>query len=166
MQWEKGPTGNYLLVEDSKTLATVSINHGSSIFRISSPVTQRALLLHKEGFWKNKIALKNEYGHKLGQLYPAKWNDDGGMLELEGKKFRYKLRNNPLAEIVVLDETGTIELLTCGLHTSGNETGLRLNKNGQFADADLQYILFALAWYIFLPIAQENIPGYALSAAG
>lgn len=166
MQWEKGPAGNYLLVEDGKSLANVSINHGSSVFRISSPTTKRAFLLHKEGFWKNKIALKNEYGHKLGQLYPSKWHN-GGILELEGKKFRYQFRNNPLVEIVILNETGTDELVVCGLQgEAGKAVGLRLSKPGELADADLQYILFALAWYMFLPIAQENIPAYGLLPTG
>jgi hypothetical protein len=165
MQWEKGPSGNYLLVEDGAILATVSINHRSHSFRIACPASKRVLLLHKAGFWRHRTVLKNEYGHKIGQRYPAKPNN-GGVLEFEGKRFRYKLHKTPLAEIVVLNEAGTVALLTCGLGTNTTGTVPPFKTNETMADAEEQYLLFALAWYLFSPVVPQSTPAHALSAAG
>lgn len=165
MQWKKITTGiaqTYQLIEGNSTLATISINHGSSILRTMCQSIQRVFFIHKEGFWKNRTVLKNEYGQKIGKLYYEKAHADMGIVEIEDKKFQYTFRNNPLAEISVYKEGGSQPVVACGLTTKEGQTTVKLTRYGNFADADMQYILFALSWYLFLPIAKENTLTYAM----
>lgn len=165
MQWKKSATGQsqaYLLMEGENTLVNISINHGSAILRATCQSFQRVFLIRKEGFWKNKTVIKNEYGHKLGQLYYPKWQENNGVVEFEDKKFQYSLKNNPLAAIEVYNEGEASPIVACGLDSKNGQTTVQLTRDGGFANTDLQYILFALTWYLFLPIAQENVVAYAM----
>jgi hypothetical protein len=165
MQWKKitaGVAQTYQLIEGNNTLVTISINHGSSILRAMSKSIQRVFFIHKEGFWKNRTVLKNEYGQKIGKLYYEKSHADTGIVEIEDKKFQYAFRNSPLAEIAVFNEGETNPVVACGLATKDGQTMVKLNRDGNFADKDMQYILFALSWYLFLPVAQEHTLAYAV----
>lgn len=164
MQWKKiaaGVAQTYQLIEGNHTLATISINHGSSILRTMCQSIQRVFFIHQEGFWKNRTVLKNEYGQKIGQLYHEKAHANTGVVEIEDKKFQYAFSNNPLAEIAVYNEGESSPIVACGLTAKEGQPMVKLTRDGNFADSDILYILFALSWYLFLPIAQENTVSYA-----
>lgn len=164
MQWKKiaaGVAQTYQLIEGNNTLATISINHGSSILRTMCQSIQRVFFIHQEGFWKNRTVLKNEYGQKIGKLYYEKAHADTGIVEIEDKKFQYTFKNNPLAEIAVYEEGDNKPVVACGLTVKEGQTAVKLTSGGRFVNEDIQYILFALSWYLFLPIAQENTLTYA-----
>jgi hypothetical protein len=165
MQWKKitaGVAQTYQLIEGNNTLVTISINHGSSILRAMSKSIQRVFFIHKEGFWKNRTVLKNEYGQRIGKLYYEKSHADTGIVEIEDKKFQYTFRNGPSAEIAVFTEGETNPVVACELVANEGQTMTKLNRDGNFADRDMQYILFALSWYLFLPVAQKHDLAYAV----
>ncbi len=159
MQWKKigaGVRHTYQLTEGNHTLATISINHGSSVLRTMCQSIQRVFFIHKEGFWKNRTVLKNEYGQKMGNLYYEKVPTDKGIVEIDNRRFQYAFSNSSLAEITVYNEGEQAPLLACSLAPEEGQTMIEPAKQQHFANADLQYLLFALTWYLFLPAAQEN----------
>jgi hypothetical protein len=165
MQWKQvssSPSHVYHLTEGDKVLLTLTINYKSSSLRAECTSAKRAFFIHKEGIWKNRTVLKNEYGYKIGQMYYEKWHSDNGIVEIDDKKFRYLFRNNPLAEIAVFNEGETEPVVACGLATVSGQTTVKINHNGEFEDADMKYMLFALTWYLFLPVAQENTVALAM----
>jgi hypothetical protein len=165
MQWKlisSSPSNVYQLVEGDTILLTLTINYKSSSLRAECTTSKRAFFIHKEGLWKNKTVLKNEYGYKIGQMYYEKWHSDNGIVEIDDKKFRYIYRNNPLAEIAIFNEGETEPLVACGLATVAGQTTVKINKDGEFEDADMKYMLFALTWYLFLPVAQDNTLALAM----
>ncbi len=165
MQWKlisSSPSHVYQLVEGDKTLLTLTINYKSSSLRAECTSAKRAFFIHKEGIWKNRTVLKNEYGYKIGQMYYEKWHSDNGIVEIDDKKFRYLFRNNPLAEIAIFNEGETEPIVACGLATVAGQTTVKINQDGDFEDADIKYMLFALTWYLFLPVAQENTLAFSM----
>ncbi len=165
MQWKQVstiPSHVYQLTEGDKVLLTLTINYKSSGLRAECKSSQRAFFIHKEGIWKNKTVLKNEYGYKIGQMYYEKWHADNGIIEIDGRKFRYLYRNNPLAEIAIFNGDETEPVVACGLAAEAGQTTVRVSQDGDFEDADMKYMLFALTWYLFLPMAQENTVDFAL----
>jgi hypothetical protein len=96
-------------------------------------------------------------------MYYEKWHSDNGIVEIDDKKFRYLFRNNPLAEIAIFNEGEREPVVACGLATVSGQTTVKINHDGEFEDADMKYMLFALTWYLFLPVAQENTVDFAMS---
>jgi hypothetical protein len=166
MQWKQVSSGSahvYHLADGDNILLTLTINYKSSSLRAECASAKRAFFIHKEGIWKNRTVLKNEYGYKIGQMYYEKWHSDNGIVEIDEKKFRYIFRNNPQAEIAIFNEDETEPVVICGLATVTGQTTVKINRDGEFEDADMKYMLFALTWYLFLLTAQENTVDFAMS---
>jgi hypothetical protein len=161
MQWKSvgnHPKMVYELSDGDEVVLSLEINYSVSAFRAECKSSKRVFFIDKEGFWKNRTVLKNEYGQTVGKLFYEKLYSDTGTVEIDSKKYKYKYRNNPMAELVFFNENINVPIVSCGLAPAGNgHTKVRLSKDKNFPDPDLLYQLFALSWYLFLPIAQENV---------
>jgi hypothetical protein len=165
MQWKQvstNPLHVYHLTEGDNVLLTLTINYQSSSLRAECKSSKRAFFIHKEGLWKNKTVLKNEYGYKIGQMHYEKWYADNGTIEIEDRKFRYLYRNNPMAEIAIFNGDETEPVVACGLAAVSGQTTVKVSQDGDFEDVDMKYMLFALTWYLFLPVAQESTIDFAV----
>ncbi len=165
MQWKsvgRHPKMIYELRDGEKVVLSLEINYSTSAFRAECKSAKRVFFIDKEGFWKNKIVLKNEYGQIIGRLYYEKFYSDTGTVEIDKTKYKYKYLNNPMAELVFFNENINEPVLTCGLAPGDNgHTKVKLSKDKNFPDPDSLYQLFAVSWYLFLPIAQENTMDFA-----
>lgn len=83
--------------------------------------------------------------------YTEKWYANSTIIEYKGKKLVLKIRNNPLAEYVLYDVNK--EILAYRLETVSGKAEVKIKSNTS------DYMFDYLLWYVFLPIAQENI-GY------
>jgi hypothetical protein len=164
MHWivkSKNPLEVYELREDASVKLTYSVNPKLSSFRADCKTTKRNFFIEREGFWGNKVVLKNEYGVAMGRLLHARWWGNEGTIELDGEKFRYRYRNNPMSEIVFYKTNPEEPLLACGLIGHHGTTDVKLHKGRELPADDLTYLLFALSWYLFLPVAKEHVVEYA-----
>ncbi len=164
MKWEYLPSkGNeevYSLQHNEKELLCLYYHPYTQSARVEYAHERRVFLIRKEGFLKHKTVLCNEYGIRIGQL--GNGHDDGGVLEINKERFTFSIRNNPLAEMVIAREHDPKEILfTCGLKTDTGSAHVELaapSKNIQTP----HFLLMALCWYLFLPVAKEHVVEYAM----
>ena len=100
-------------------------------------------------FWKSNFEIKDENQAIILKSFTEKWYANSTILDYKGNKLKLKVRNNPLAEYVIFD--GEKEILAYALDTNLGKPSVRINSNSS------DYLLHFLLWYIFVPIAQENI---------
>ncbi len=164
MYWQQissSPLLGYELIENDTPVLTLHINYKSSIFRAECKSARRLFFIDRDGFWKNKVVLKNEYGIPIGKLSNGKVFDNSGIVDIEGQHYRFKYVNNPLAELVFYKDNQSEPLVSCGLLADQGNISVQLKQGTQIGDTDIKYFLFALSWYLFLPVAQENTTAYA-----
>ncbi len=156
MRWETvTSTSNnevYHLYKDDKKILTLAFNPFSNSARVECEKQKRVFLVRKEGFLRNKIVLRNEYGIKIGEL----GHDKENFIDVNEERFYYTIRNNPLAELVLYKESEDRPFVTCGMSTKEGDTAVTFTKDKKLSDTTHPGLLMALCWYMFLPVAKEN----------
>jgi len=157
MRWETvASTSNnevHHLYKDDKKILTLSFNPFSNSARVECEKQKRVFLIRKEGFLRNKIVLRNEYGIKIGELgHDNKEN----FIDVNDERFYYNIDNNPLPELVLYKESKDRPFVTCGLSTKEGNQAVKFTKDKNLADTTHPGLLMALCWYMFLPVAKEN----------
>ena len=69
--------------------------------------------------------------------------------------------NNPMAELVLYKESIDHPFVTCGLSTKEGNPSVNFTKDKKLSDATHPGLLMALCWYMFLPVAKENVAEFA-----
>lgn len=162
MKWESATTSNntevYNLYKEEKKLLTLTLNPFSSSARVECESEKRIFLIRKEGFLRNKTVLRNEYGVKIGELGSESREQ---FITVNNERIYYTIHNNPLAELVLYKESKDKPLVTCGLSTENGNTGVYFSKENNASAIPHPGLLMALCWYMFLPVAKENVAGVA-----
>ena len=162
MRWETvSSTSNnevYHLYRDDKKILTIALNPFSNSARVECEKQKRVFLIRKEGFRRNKIVLRNEYGIKIGEL--GHENKDN-FIDVNDERFYYTIHNNPMAELVLYKESIDYPFVTCGLSTKEGNPSVNFTKDKKLSDATHPGLLMALCWYMFLPVAKENVAEFA-----
>ena len=162
MRWETvSSTSNnevYHLYKDDKKILTIALNPFSNSARVECEKQKRVFLIRKEGFRRNKIVLRNEYGIKIGEL--GHENKDN-FIDVNDERFYYTIHNNPMAELVLYKESIEHPFVKCGLSTKEGNPSVNFTKDKKLSDATHPGLLMALCWYMFLPVAKENVAEFA-----
>ena len=164
MKWEMATdTENqqiYELWHKDKKLLTVDFHPFTNSARIEYAAEKRVFMIRKEGFRRNKTVLRNEYGVRIGQLGYERSSAVEGTIELNDEKFSYTIQNNPLAEVIIYRDTPDKPFVVCGLRSDNGNTSIKYGKEGPLKASE-HFLLMALCWYMFLPVAQESKLEYA-----
>lgn len=159
MRWESTAAANnnevYRLYKDDKKLLTLTYNPFSSSARVECDKEKRIFLIRKEGFLRNKTVLRSEYGFKIGELGTE---NKQHFITVNDERIYYTIHNNPLAELVLYKESKDKPLVVCGLSTDNGNTGVYFSKDNTNNTIPHPGLLMALCWYMFLPVAKENVP--------
>ena len=163
MKWvltnnKKALLQEYHLLDEKNTKAIVKYNPVHRSARISIGDRHRLFFIESAGSLTGKYIFKNEYGLEVGMMSNDRWGKEGS-ITIESKKYIYKIQNNPLAELTIYDGGTHKALVSCGVSTGINGTSLSLSQ--QTNNADSNYLLLGLCWFLFLPVAKENIVEYA-----
>lgn len=163
MKWvmtnnKKALLQEYQLTEQGSVKVIVKYNPAHRSARITIGDKHRLFFIESAGSLTGKYIFKNEYGMAVGMMSNDKWGKEGA-ISIEAKKFIYKINNNPLAELTIYDGDTGKALVNCGLATGINGTALSLSQQTNTADSN--YLLLGLCWFLFLPVAKENIVEYA-----
>lgn len=163
MRWENvSSTSNqevYQLWHKDKQVLTLTLHPFSNTARVESAAEKRVFLIRKEGFLRNKVVLRNEYGIKIGELGLEKNKEN--FIDVNNERFYYSISNNPLAELVLYKETKEQPLIVCGLNVDKGNPAIHFKKD-KTATAPHPELLMALCWYMFLPVAKENAVEFAM----
>lgn len=164
MKWEIASSSSrqeiYELWHNDKKLLTLDFHPFTNSARIEYADEKRVFLIRKEGFLRNKTVLRNEYGVRIGQLGYERSNASEGVIDLNNEKFFYTIHNDPLAELVIYRETKEKPFVICGLKADNGNTSVKFSKENQLSPTQ-HFLLMALCWYMFLPVAKENMAEYA-----
>lgn len=96
--------------------------------------------------------MTDQTGAIILKVYPKNWYGNRSMLEYDNKVYELFIHNNPLAEWVIADNDSL--LLAYGLDSSTGQVGLKITAPE--APIAQDWLLHALLWYLFVPIASEE----------
>jgi len=127
--------------------------------RISCMGEQRLFFIERAGFSNTRFTFKNEYGFAIGKLLIETLHTEGGTIEIEEKKFHYRLHTSPVPELAIYEHDRMQPLLSCSFtkNTAGENILSPANKETIHEYASL---LLGLCWYLFNPALNENTIGY------
>jgi hypothetical protein len=163
MKWElaSASSGNevYSLYKEDKKVLTVTINPFSHTARVDCEKQKRVFLIRKEGLLRNKTVIRSEYGIKIGEL----GQENGkAYIDVNDERVFYTTKNNPLAELVLYKGSPSEPLVSCGLKTEDDKAGISFKKESSLSSTSHPGLLMGLCWYMFLPVARENVVAYAV----
>ncbi len=102
--------------------------------------------------------MRNEYGIKIGELGQ---DNNVNFIDVNDERFFYSIENNPLAELVLYKETKERPFVSCGLSTKNGNAAVKFSKDKILSETAHPGLLMALCWYMFLPVAKENVAEFA-----
>lgn len=143
------------LWKETQKLMTLELNLFSQTAKIECYSSRRIFKIDKEGFLRHKTILKNEYGVKIGELSLENWFSHEGIILLNTQRYKYTIRKNALAELIVYNESAQTPLISCGLQLNKGNASIDFKHHSNTEKQSI--FLMALAWFLFLPIAKENI---------
>lgn len=149
--WKTVDQRLYSFELNSKLIGTVEVVYSHFDRKALFTIENKVYTLNYNGFWKSNFVITDEKENVILTSRVEKWYASTTILEYKGKQLELKIRNNPLAEYVIFD--GDYEILAYALSTENRKATVRINTNTSENDNLLDFLL----WYIFLPIAQENI---------
>ena len=149
--WKKIGEGNYALYKEESKLGNLSIQTSLFERKAALDIDNQTYNLKHTGFWKNNIEISDAHGNVVLKTHTQKWYSNTTIIEFEGKQLQLLIRNNPLAEYAILE--GEKEILAYGLDVKDGKAVTRI----QTAIQNKSYLLDCYLWYLFVPVAQENM---------
>ncbi len=149
-KWESTGEGKYAFFDNGKEIGSIEIARATSESTAQAKIGSREITLKKTGTWKNTIEITDKKDVVIAKAYPENWYANVWKLDYAGKTYTLKVRNNPMAEYVIV--RGNEEIISYGLTTNKGKTGVKINSNQTEPD----YIFDYLLWYLFAPVAFEN----------
>ena len=123
--------------------------------RITCMGRQRLFFIEQTGFGNNRYTFKNEYGFAIGKLLIENLHTEGGTIEIEEKKFHYRLHAAPAPQLVIYEHSDVQPLVTCSF--AKKDDGLNLvSSNNKETIHEYASLLLGLCWYLFTPGLAEN----------
>jgi hypothetical protein len=146
--WEKINNEQYQLIGDEVAVGILQIDFKTmnAVFK----TFENEFYFTRKGVWKSKLDISDKNGAIIAKNYFEKWYDHQSILEYNGKKYKFAVRNNPMAEYAILDDEKLI--LAYGLHPENSKIKVKITRQ----DAYLDYVLDALIWLSFATVAEEN----------
>ena len=133
------------LWSDSSKLAGIIFSSHTHIARIMSDIGKRLFFFEKKGLFNQRAVITNEYGVMIGMVEED--SSGKGILQLDGKKYRFAFDKYNPGEIAVFDEKLDHRLFSCNFNDALPITkGSRSLLNTKFP-----WLLLALCWYAFQP---------------
>jgi hypothetical protein len=147
--WKSLGDNTYILFNSEKE---------SGKFTFFNTLNSKAIAIQNEqefhftrtGFWKSKIEISDKLGQKIAEIYAEKWYSNAHILDYKNKSYKLVVRNNPMAEWVLLDNNK--EILAYQLSTQNGKATVKITSASEENEVLFDYIL----WYLFRPIALEN----------
>lgn len=151
--WVKIGTSKYKFLVDHKEIGTLDISLSSTDSKAIAKINNNEFIIRRTGFWKTVVEITDQNNILIAKVFPEKWYANSLTLDFNSSKYKLLIRNNPLAEYAILNQNKVI--LAYGLNT-GNDNGM-VNLKITNSEGNNHYILDMLLWYLFVPIAAENM---------
>ena len=149
--WKKIGEGNYALLKEESKLGSLCIQTNLFERKATIAINNQTYNLKHTGFWKNNIEITDANGNVVLKTHTPKWYANTTIIEFEGKQLQLLIRNNPLAEYAILE--GEKEILAYRLDIQEGKAVTRIQTDIH----NKSYLLDFYLWYLFVPVAQENM---------
>jgi hypothetical protein len=133
---------NYQLKENDEAVLDISYKPGTHIARVEADNERRMLIIEDEGLLRIKMAIKNEYGVRIGSLIYDNFSDTHGSVEIEDHKFRFFIQHEPARELHIYKGSRRNLIYSCQLSFDGGN--LKETKSHSVSS------IIAVTWYLFL----------------
>jgi len=158
MNWETVTSGIghkvYALWNNGHKLLTLAFNSSSNYAKVESEGEKRAFSMRYEGFLKNRLVMRNEYGVRIG--YISTENKEN-LITFKDEKLFYSITAGKEPRVIIYKESADKPLVECELKLS-NDRGILSSDRSVSTH---QSLLLALCWYLFLPVGHEGAVEYA-----
>lgn len=149
-KWQKTAEGRYSFLFNDKEIGHMEIDLKSSDTKAIFKTGDNDFILRRTGLWKTSLEISDGKGIVISKASVEKWYANSYSLEHHGKKYKLMIRNNPLAEWVILENSK--ELLSYGIDVDNGQILVKITSGKGNQDSLLDFLL----WYLFLPIVNEN----------
>src|SRR5882757_8423127 len=150
MNWETVTSGigykAYALWNDGRKLLTLGFQSSSNFVKIESEGEKRVFTIRYEGFLKNKMVMRNEYGVRIG--YVSTENKEN-LIAFNDERLYYTITNDKEPQVIIYKESPDKPLAVCALTLDNDKSILPSVKHS----ATHQSLLLALCWYLFSTVA-------------
>jgi hypothetical protein len=147
MRWTQVYTSPELetfeLWEENSKLLSLDYHPFTNAARIEHAAERRVFMIRREGFLRNRVVLRNEYGIHIGQLLHDKHNRRSGNIELGNEKFNFVLSDAENGQLR-MSRSKSDESLVCDF-----SQGIPAGNTGTLT-ATQQCLLMAFSWYLCL----------------
>jgi len=152
MNWETvtSDLGNkvYALWNNGRQLLTMASSSGSNFVKLECEGIKRTFQIRYEGFKKNRIVMRNEYGVRIGQV---KTENKEQFIELNDRKYFFSVDQSDKAKVSIFDESRQNEVASCELNPVNEK-----NKLTNLKDTSNHHgLLLALCWYLFATVSPQ-----------
>ena len=138
----------YALWNNGHKLLTLAFNSSSNYVKIESEGEKRAFSIRYEGFLKNRIVMRNEYGIRIGYVSAEGEN----LIAFNDEKLHYAVSDDPEPQVIIYKESINEPLAVCALTLDNDKSVLPSVKPA----AAHQSLLLALCWYLRLHVRRES----------
>ena len=149
--WMTIGQGEYAFLSFDQEVGTMHIERGTLERKAICQIGNDTFTIRRKGFWGTNLEVLDQQGIEVARLYAEKWFANHFKLEFEGKTYKIVVRNNPMAEYAIIEDNQVI--LAYGLDTNEGSVVVRINS---YLAPEQRFFDFLL-WYLFLPIATENM---------
>jgi hypothetical protein len=139
---------NYQLKENDKTVLDIRYKPEMHIARVETDNERRVLIIEDEGLLKIKLAIKNEYGVRIGSLSYDNFSDTHGSVEIENTNFRFIVKNSPVSELNIYKGSRRNIIYSCQFTADDNRSKI---ERSTYSSA-----IISLSWYLFSKGAVKN----------
>lgn len=150
-EWSIVGEGKYLFCVNNIQLGEMEITLNSIDSIATCQIEDKEFTIRRKGFWKSSIDIVDNGGKIIAKTYIEKWYANSSVLEFDDKKYKLILHNNPLAEYSIIDDGKN--LVSYGLAADNGKVNTRITGE----DNHSNYLFDFLLWYLFVPIATENM---------
>ena len=146
----------FALWNNGRQLVTLAFNPSSNTARIECEDQKRVFLIRKQGLFRSKTVLMNEYGVTIGHTGSIGHEN---FVELDNHRFFYSVdEKEGLIRIFSGSKENPIAIYEMSVDALDKET----SRDRRLSDKTYYSLLMTLCWYLFQPAGQQRS---ALTAA-
>lgn len=149
-KWNTVGERQYTFSVEGKDVGSMKIDLNTLATIATAKIGDKDYTIKRTGFWKSSIVITNNNHQSILKVYSEKWFSKAYTIEYNGRKYKLLMRNNPLAEWVILQNSQ--EVLAYGINADKNITDVRIISTKNSSD----YLFDFLLWYLFVPVVTED----------
>lgn len=146
---------SYELKENDDTVLEIRYKPDMHTARVVTHAERRVLIIENEGLLRIKMAIKNEYGIRIGSLTYDNFSDTHGSVEIEKTKYRFRIQYMPVPELHIYKARRDL-IYSCRLSIDDNHSKEAKSQSASF--------IIAVSWYLFLKEGVKATPAFTTTA--